>query len=334
MRLLVLFCVGVLLALPGRAQERVANVRLRVADSSRLEIRYDLLNARPGDSIYFEIRSRLRGALRILPEFVRGDIGKRITAGSERRIVWDALANGYSLNEEIRATVLVKSGPPPVVVAPRPTEPSIAAKPAEPIPDQKPTVPAKPSPTESVVTTEPQKAPATEPPVVTQTPRNEPKPLPQSQLPPPDAVPERVSRGRYAGPAWALVSVVAPGIGNIFVHTPKPRIGFRPLVTVAAYGLVVYGFMERQKAQDTYAIYQEQKNAAAGEPIYQLANDHHHRYWLATRGAVVLTAADVILTFVKGLRNQQQQQLPRNEGVTLRPGMQAGQPTAVLRYSF
>jgi hypothetical protein len=93
--------------------------------------------------------------------------------------------------------------------------------------------------------------------------------------------------------------------------------------------------MERQKAQDTYAIYQEQKNAVAGEPLYQTANSLHHRYWLATRGAIVVAAADVILTFFKGLRNNQMQKnIQQNNGLTLRPGIQVGQPTAVLRYSF
>jgi len=123
MRLFLPFCLGLLLALPGRAQERVRNVRVNVVDSSQLEIRYDLLNVRPGDSVYFEVRSRLRGALRVLPDFVRGDIGTRITAGPEQRIVWNALANGYSLNEEIRATVFVKAGPP-IAPAQQPTPPT------------------------------------------------------------------------------------------------------------------------------------------------------------------------------------------------------------------
>ena len=126
MRFVLLFCTGLLLSLSGRAQERVRNVRVRVADSSQLEIRYDLINTRPGDSIYVEVRSLLRGLLRILPEFVRGDLGRRVMAGSDRRIVWSALANGYSLNEEIRATVLVRTNPSALL---RPAEPVAAAAP-------------------------------------------------------------------------------------------------------------------------------------------------------------------------------------------------------------
>jgi hypothetical protein len=97
----------------------------------------------------------------------------------------------------------------------------------------------------------------------------------------------------------------------------------------------VYGLQERQKSRDAYVVYQEQKNAETGEPYYQTANDHHHRYYLATRGAVVIAAADVILTFFKGLRNGRAVATDRPlQSVTLRPGLQAGQPTAIVRYSF
>ena len=377
MRLFLTLSLCIAAAVSSRAQERIRNVRVRAVDSSQLEIRYDLINTRPGDSVFLEVRSRLRGALKILPEFVRGDIGTRITAGSSRRIVWDALANGYSLNEEIQARVLVKTGVFSSAEPPIPTEPTVVQKapvpaPTAPIPEA---VPPKPTRTEPVVVAAPKPSapvarPADEPQpvpplkrpkrgrgvviladsVATPTPpavvsvpqRQQPNPRPEPTVEPtrpsptPAPVePERVRRGRYAGPAWALVSAVAPGIGNIFVQTPKPKIGLRPLLTVGCYGLLIYGFSERQKAQDMYAIYDQQKNMTAGEPYYQTANDHHHRYFLATRGAIVVAAADVILTFIKGIRNSKIQTEPRRyQSIKLSPGLQAGQPTAVVRYSF
>ena len=118
MRVSILLFFALLLALPGQSQQRVKNVRIRVIDSVQLEIRYDLMTTRPDDSLYLEIRSRKRGLLTILPDFVRGDIGKRLVAGSDRRIIWDALANGYSLNEEIQAKVMVRTGVAPVASSP------------------------------------------------------------------------------------------------------------------------------------------------------------------------------------------------------------------------
>ena len=380
MRLLLTLFLCFAAVVASQAQERVRNVRIRAADSSQLEIRYDLINARPGDSVYFEVRSRLRGSLRILPEFVRGDIGTGITAGSDRRIIWSALANGYSLNEEIQAKVLVKTGlPSSTTTQPTPTEPTVVQKPTvtSPTVTTPETVPPKPARSEPVAVTQPKpSAPAAEPAVVpkpTPPPRKpkrgkpsvfvadtlQPQPTaPVVAAPAPQPTPTRVEpmvqstqpssatviapadtvrhrRTRYAGPAWALLSAVAPGIGNIFVQMPKPKVGIRPLLTVACYGAVVYGLLERQKSQDDYGVYEQQKNSIAGEPYYQTANDHYHRYFLATRGAMVVAAADVILTFIRGIRNGQiQKEARRYQGVMVRPGLQAGQPTAVVRYSF
>lgn len=354
MRLALFILIGLLLALPGQAQERLRNVRIRVVDSSRLEILYDLLTTRPGDSAYVQVQSRTRGVLRILPEFVRGDIGVRITAGSDRRIIWEALANGYALNEDVRATVLVKTNtsPAPVVL-------------------EKPIVGQQPSdaPAATVTASEPasitltagrsrRKRPSSKPPVLAADPVETKSPQPQLATPvtaapqpsrpeivqpvpsaeaspvvPADSVPVR--KVRYAGPAWALLSIVAPGIGNVFVQTPKPKIGLRPLVTIGCYGLLAYGLGERQKAQDSYALYEQQKNMTVAEPYYQTANDHHHRYFLATRGALIVAAADVVLTVVKGLRNgRRQREEQRSQSFQLLPGLQAGQPTAVVRYTF
>ncbi|WP_240543442.1 hypothetical protein [Spirosoma foliorum] len=348
MRLVLLFVFCLFLVLPGQAQERVRNVRIHVVDSSQLEIRYDLIVARPGDSLYFEVQSRLRGNLHILPEFVRGDIGIRITAGSDRRIIWDALANGYSLNEEIQAKVLVRASVPLVASRPATAERSTQVTHPKPSIFASDSVNKEPAKVAPVATTPPV---ATTSPTPTQPPASVAVSTPNLQPPVSQTVPAvqsvseaplavvtdsvRRPKTRYAGPAWALLSAVAPGIGNIFVQMPKPKVGFRPLLTIGCYGLIAYGLSERTKAQDAYAVYEEQKNSTAGEPYYQTANDHHHRYFMATRGAVVVAAADVILTFIKGLRNSQiQKEAKRFQGVRLRPGLQAGQMTAVVRYSF
>jgi hypothetical protein len=343
MRLLLLVFLCVLLAIPGQAQERVRNIRLRVADSSQVEIRYDLVTSQPGDSVYLEIRSRLRGQLRILPEFVRGDVGKRIEAGSDRRILWNALGNGYTLNEEIRATILVRTG---VAPAPRPTPVVAAAKPApkpkETTIAEKPKLPATVTPQPTGVSPAPVTPTPTAPAVAVPAPKK-PEPVqetaPSSQTAiastpvPADTV--KTKKPRYTGPAWALLSAVLPGVGNIFVQTPKAKIGFRPLLTFGCYGLLVYGLQERSNSREVYAVYQQQKNAATGDSYYQTANGHYHNYYLATRGALVVAVADVLLTFSRGLRNQKAQAASRQPTpVTFRPGLQAGQPTAVVRYSF
>ncbi|MCK8490573.1 hypothetical protein M0L20_01845 [Spirosoma sp. RP8] len=312
MRLLFLVSLYLLINSPAWAQERVRNIRLRVLDSTQLEIRYDLVNARPGDSVYFDVRSRQRGLLTVLPQFVRGDIGTRITAGSDRRIVWNALANGYALNEEIQAVVRIKTSPiresSPLANAPAPRPDAVTA-------------PAPTTPTGA--------APSSEQPSQSNTEQ------PSQDRPGQERPGHRPRQDRYAGPAWALLSAVAPGVGNIFVQWPKPKLGLRPLITIGCYGLAAYGIIERQKSRDNFAIYEQQKNAQAGEPYYALANDHHHRYYVATRVAIAVAATDVVLTLLRGLRNSQlKKEARRIRSFSAYPGLQAGQPTAGIRYSF
>ncbi|WP_420147141.1 hypothetical protein [Spirosoma sp.] len=308
MRLLLAFCLSLLFGLTSRAQERVRNVRIQTIDSSQIQIWYDLVEARPGDSIYVQMESRVRGPIRMLPEFVRGDIGKRVLAGSNRRIVWDALANGYPLNEEIRATVLVMA--------------SLQATANQPIST------TGGQGTDVTSTNAATRSKDAETPVAAN-----PRSGQRNEATSMDEV--RSRRTRYAGPAWALLSAVAPGVGNIFVQTPRPKVGFRLLLTTGFYSLLTYGLTERQKSLDQYALYEQQKNRAAGEPYYQAANNHHHTYFLTTRGAVVIAAADVVFTFIRGLRNGRlQRDSQRSQAVTVWPGIQAGQPTAVVRYSF
>jgi hypothetical protein len=137
----------------------------------------------------------------------------------------------------------------------------------------------------------------------------------------------------YRGPAWAFLSLLAPGVGNIFVQTPKPRVGLRPLVTVAAYGLLIYGAGQQGESAQAYNDYKSAGNEPAGEPFYQKANAAHQRYYIATRTAAAIWAADLTLTLIRGLRNQ------RNDKQGVQPvsyhlNYQANTPVAVVRYSF
>lgn len=137
----------------------------------------------------------------------------------------------------------------------------------------------------------------------------------------------------YRGPAWALLSLLAPGMGNAFVQTPKPRVGLRPLVTVAAYGLLLYGAGQQGEAEQTYKAYASAGNEAAGEPFYQRANAAHQRYYVATRLAAAIWVTDITLTLLHGIRNQQAEK-QGGQPLSFHVTYQANTPVAVVRYSF
>ena len=143
------------------------------------------------------------------------------------------------------------------------------------------------------------------------------------------SVPERA----YRGPAWALLSLLAPGIGNAFVQTPKPRVGLRPLVTVAAYGLLIYGAGQQGESSQAYKEYTSAGNEPAGEPFYQKANAANQRYYVATRVAAAIWVTDITLTLIRGFHNQRAEK-QGIQPLTYQLNYQANTPVAVVRYTF
>ncbi|MCY7351464.1 MAG: hypothetical protein LH606_12495 [Cytophagaceae bacterium] len=132
------------------------------------------------------------------------------------------------------------------------------------------------------------------------------------------------------GPVYALLSLAAPGIGNIFVN-PKRRIGLRPALTVACYGLIGYGLSQKSQANRAYDRYRNSLREEAGQPFYADANAAHHRYYIATRLGAALWATDVAATLIRGVRNQQQSRLT----TYALPGLGRTSPAMVgVRYQF
>lgn len=264
-------------AFPAISQVAVTNIRIHVINEADIEILYDLSGNQPADSVYIRIRSQSSGLLNPAPQYISGEWGQDVQPGANRRIVWKALDNGFELDENIRATILVK------------TAQKTAAQPS------------------SVASTKQ-----------------------------PEATDTTITRRKYrpGGPEFALLSLVAPGVGNIFVQSPKPVIGHRLGITATCYGLMAYGFVERKKSRDEYALYEQQRNRTAAQPFYDRANNHHHRYFLATRIAGAIWATDVVATFIKGIRNQKQRLRANEPKVSLRPGYQFDYPVAVLQYTF
>ena len=262
----------VLYALPAVSQVAVTNIRINVLEESSVEILYDITGNQPTDSVYIRLRSQVNGVLNPAPQYISGDWGQDVAPGVNRRIVWRALENGFELDENIRATMLVK------------VIPGAIRKPTESIPETAIDTPKK--------------------------------------------------KYRPGGPEFALLSVLAPGVGNIFVQSPKPVIGHRLGVTATCYGLMLYGFMERKKSRDDYALYEQQRNRTAAQPFYDRANDHHHRYMIATRLSGAIWITDIVATLIKGVRNQKQRIKTAEPKISLKPGYQSGYPVAVFNYTF
>lgn len=93
--------------------QTIDNVRIRPLNGSYIEILYDLSGSKPGDSVYIQVETR-RTSLYVSAKYLTGDVGRNVTAGKNRRIVWNTVQNGYELRGKVRvrvylAIVLVES---------------------------------------------------------------------------------------------------------------------------------------------------------------------------------------------------------------------------------
>jgi hypothetical protein len=140
--------------------------------------------------------------------------------------------------------------------------------------------------------------------------------------------PKKVILG--GGVSNTLLSVVAPGVGNIFV-TENHKVGLRPLITASYIGLLVYGFTMKSKKDEQYAIYESKLRASEAAEYYSLANYYHHRYYAATRLAGAIWAFDVISTFIKGSKNDK---IRKNSKTTFNLNSIGETPTLGFKYNF
>ena len=103
-------------------------------------------------------------------------------------------------------------------------------------------------------------------------------------------------------------------------------------MTVAAYGLLIYGAGQQGEAAQAYENYELSGSEAAGEPFYQQANQAHQRYYVATRVAAAIWVTDIALTLIRGMKNQRAEK--RGYPLTVNMTYQANVPVAVVRYTF
>lgn len=127
-----------------------------------------------------------------------------------------------------------------------------------------------------------------------------------------------------------LLSVIAPGVGNIFV-TENHKIGIRPAITASYIGLLIYGFTMKSKENEQYAIYESKLRASEAAQYYDLANYYHHRYYAATRLAGAIWAFDVITTFIKGSKNDK---IRNNKTTSVNLNAIGETPTLGFKYNF
>lgn len=105
----------------------------------------------------------------------------------------------------------------------------------------------------------------------------------------------------YSGPSNALLSVLLPGFGGLFVDKNKTR---SVVTTVSTIGLIGYGISQKRLADKYYAEYKASEESSELESLYTKANSAHHKYYISTGIAAGIWAFDIIWVTVKGFHNK------------------------------
>ena len=100
---------------------------------------------------------------------------------------------------------------------------------------------------------------------------------------------------RNRGPINALYSLLVPGLGDY-----KVRRSYW-LINMITYGLIGSGIYYKIQSDKLYKSYKTSENSDYSN--YNIPNDYHHRFLILTGLGAVVWLSDVLLTGIKGIRN-------------------------------
>ena len=106
---LFMLFVGTFLSAFGQ-KPSIQNIRLVVDErTSTVQILYDLTGIRAGDSIAVVLNGAQSG--RIAPQAVQGDVGINVKDGTNRTIIWNAVQDNVTVDEDVVVTFSITSQP-------------------------------------------------------------------------------------------------------------------------------------------------------------------------------------------------------------------------------
>jgi len=78
-------------------------------DGSNLVITYEIVKAKAGETFNIWVKVTTDSGTEIIPSAVSGDVGKGVTGGSDKRIIWDMETDNAFIEEEISVEVFARS---------------------------------------------------------------------------------------------------------------------------------------------------------------------------------------------------------------------------------
>lgn len=117
------------------------------------------------------------------------------------------------------------------------------------------------------------------------------------------------------GPAYALLSVPVPGLGDMFVTNTKNAVIKPYYKTILAYGLVGYGVYQKYQSNKHYDDYMASITPGEFDDLYNKANSANRQFYVFTSLGAAVWLSDVIWVAAKGFSNTRK---PENSQAFLR----------------
>ncbi|OQX78766.1 MAG: hypothetical protein B6D61_04785 [Bacteroidetes bacterium 4484_249] len=106
---LVVFCLIIYsVQIQAQSKAKVENIDF-YAVGSNLNITYDIVKAKSGESFEIWVKVITDSGKEIVPTALTGDVGKGVSGGPNKRIVWDVESDNAFFDEEITVEVFLKS---------------------------------------------------------------------------------------------------------------------------------------------------------------------------------------------------------------------------------
>jgi hypothetical protein len=95
-------------ALFGQSKAMVQNVDF-YAEGNDLVVKYDIVQAKSGETFEIWLKVITDSGKDYIPASVTGDVGRGVSGGPNKKVLWDVEADGVSLDEEFYVEVFARS---------------------------------------------------------------------------------------------------------------------------------------------------------------------------------------------------------------------------------
>lgn len=109
------------------------------------------------------------------------------------------------------------------------------------------------------------------------------------------------------GPENAFLSMLLPGLGDVFVNSPNSSVTVKPVYIMAGYAsAVLLAIHAHQMSRESYDAYLLSGSQDEMDSAYQLADEYRTEARFYTTVAGLIWVADVVRVAIKGSMNNQE----------------------------